>query len=59
MWARHYVYKGWARAFNSNLEEMSRPLEDYTSLREFFTRELKEGVRPLASGPACLVTGNH
>jgi hypothetical protein len=56
LWARHYVYKGWARAFNSNLEEMSRPLEDYTSLREFFTRELKEGVRPLASGPACLLS---
>ncbi|KAH9543275.1 hypothetical protein CY35_13G055700 [Sphagnum magellanicum] len=56
LWARHYVYKGWARAFNSNLEEMSRPLEDYTSLREFFTRELKEGVRPLALGPACLLS---
>lgn len=56
MWLRPYVYKGWARAFNSNLEEASKPIEEYPSLRAFFTRELKEGARPLAIGPTNLIS---
>lgn len=56
MWLRPYVYKGWARAFNSNLEEALKPIEEYPSLRAFFTRELKEGARPLAIGPTNLIS---
>ena len=53
---RPYVYRGWARAFHSNLEEASKPIEDYPSLRAFFTRKLKDGVRPLATGPTTLLS---
>ncbi|XP_059299163.1 phosphatidylserine decarboxylase proenzyme 1, mitochondrial isoform X3 [Lycium ferocissimum] len=56
MWLRAYVYKGWARAFHSNLEEVALPLEEYASLREFFVRRLKEGIRPIDSDPCCLIS---
>ncbi|GMH22773.1 hypothetical protein Nepgr_024616 [Nepenthes gracilis] len=56
VWLRPYVYKAWARAFHSNLEEVALPLEKYASLRDFFVRSLKEGSRPLDSDPLCLVS---
>ncbi|CAN1195486.1 Phosphatidylserine decarboxylase proenzyme 1, mitochondrial [Linum perenne] len=58
IWMRPHVYKAWARAFHSNLEEISLPLEEYSSLREFFVRTLKEGSRPIDADPHSLVTGN-
>ncbi|KAL6501547.1 phosphatidylserine decarboxylase 1 [Orobanche gracilis] len=58
IWLRPFVYKAWARAFHSNLEEAQLPLEEYASLREFFVRMLREGVRPINSDPYCLVTGS-
>lgn len=57
IWLRPYVYRAWARAFHSNLEEAALPLEEYASLRDFFVRTLKEGSRPVDSDPCCLVTG--
>ncbi|KAK2649019.1 hypothetical protein Ddye_016508 [Dipteronia dyeriana] len=56
VWTRPYVYKAWARAFHSNLEEAALPLEEYTSLREFFVRTLKQGSRPIDCDPHCLVS---
>ncbi|KAI3468968.1 hypothetical protein Pfo_025631 [Paulownia fortunei] len=56
VWLRPYVYKAWARAFHSNLEEAQLPLEEYASLREFFVRKLKEDSRPIDSDPYCLVS---
>ncbi|KAK4486370.1 hypothetical protein RD792_009043 [Penstemon davidsonii] len=56
VWVRPYVYKAWARAFHSNLAEVQLPLEEYASLREFFVRKLKEGMRPVDSDPYCLVS---
>ncbi|PIN19339.1 Phosphatidylserine decarboxylase [Handroanthus impetiginosus] len=56
IWLRPYVYKAWARAFHSNLEEAELPLEEYASLREFFVRKLKESLRPIDSDPYCLVS---
>ncbi|KAK4843100.1 hypothetical protein QYF36_004008 [Acer negundo] len=56
VWTRSYVYKAWARAFHSNLEEAALPLEEYTSLREFFVRTLKQGSRPIDHDPHCLVS---
>lgn len=56
MWLRPSVYKGWARAFHSNLEEVALPLEEYASLREFFVRRLKEGTRPIDPDPCCLIS---
>lgn len=55
-WLRPIVYSGWARAFHSNLEEASRPIEEYPSLRAFFTRKLKDGARPLEVGPSNLIS---
>lgn len=56
LWLRSYVYSGWARAFHSNLDEASRPIEEYPSLRAFFTRKLKDGARPLEVGPSNLIS---
>lgn len=56
VWMRPYVYKAWARAFHSNLEEPALPLGEYASLREFFVRTLKQGSRPIDHDPHCLVS---
>lgn len=56
IWMRPYMYKAWARAFHSNLEEVGLPLEEYASLREFFVHTLKEGSRTIDSDPYCLVS---
>ncbi|CAL1401561.1 unnamed protein product [Linum trigynum] len=56
IWMRPHVYRAWARAFHSNLEEMSLPLEEYSSLREFFVRTLKEGSRPIDPDPHSLAS---
>jgi len=56
LWLRSHVYSGWARAFHSNLDEASRPIEEYPSLRAFFTRKLKDGARPLEVGPSNLIS---
>ncbi|CAM6096326.1 unnamed protein product [Calypogeia fissa] len=56
VWMRPYVYKGWARAFHADLDEASLPIEEYASLKDFFTRTLKEGARPLDPSPACLLS---
>ncbi|KAL5718247.1 phosphatidylserine decarboxylase [Ranunculus cassubicifolius] len=56
IWLRPYVYKAWARAFHSNLEEAALPLNQYASLRDFFARSLKEGSRPIDHDPHSLVS---
>ncbi|GFS42262.1 phosphatidylserine decarboxylase 1 [Actinidia rufa] len=56
IWLRPHVYRAWARAFHSNLEEAAKPLEEYASLREFFVRTLKEDCRPIHSDPCCLIS---
>ncbi|XP_074264776.1 phosphatidylserine decarboxylase proenzyme 1, mitochondrial-like [Silene latifolia] len=53
---RPYVYKAWARAFHSNLEEAALPLTEYSSMRDFFARGLKEGSRPIDGDPQCLIS---
>ncbi|GBG32895.1 Phosphatidylserine decarboxylase proenzyme, mitochondrial [Hondaea fermentalgiana] len=52
---KQMVYMGWAKTFNCNLDEMARPLEEYASLREFFLRPLKPGLRPVDETPNSLV----
>lgn len=56
VWLRPFIYKAWARAFHSNLEEAALPLENYASLQDFFTRSLKEGSRPIDPDPNCLAS---
>ncbi|XP_028787664.1 LOW QUALITY PROTEIN: phosphatidylserine decarboxylase proenzyme 1, mitochondrial-like, partial [Neltuma alba] len=53
---RPYVYRAWARAFHSNLNEAALPLDKYASLRDFFVRTLKEGSRPIDPDPQCQVS---
>lgn len=53
---RPFIYKAWARAFHSNLDEAALPLENYASLQEFFIRTLREGSRHIDPDPNCLVS---
>lgn len=53
---RPAIYKAWARAFHSNLQEPALPLEEYPSLQAFFIRSLKQGSRPIDPDPNCLVS---
>ncbi len=44
------IYGRFARAYGANLDEAERPLEEYASLLDFFTRRLKPGLRPQDPG---------
>lgn len=49
------LYSLWTVVFRCDLSEMkTESLLEFRNLDEFFTRELKDGVRPLA--PSCLVS---
>lgn len=43
------IIKLFAQAYHINLEEAEKPIEEYTSLGDFFVRRLKPGVRPLGT----------
>lgn len=50
VWFRPYGFKLYSWVFGCNLDEMLDPdLTHYESLGQFFSRELKPGVRPLAN----------
>lgn len=52
VWFRPFGFKLYAKIFGCNLDEMAEEdLTKYESLGEFFYRELKGGVRPIADGP--------
>lgn len=42
-----FVIRRFARSYGVNLDEAEHPVEHYRSLGEFFTRNLKPGVRPI------------
>lgn len=44
---RPYVYNSYARFFGVNLEEVSDKVDSFNCLGSFFTRKLKDGVRPI------------
>lgn len=46
----------YAKAYGANLEESARPLEDFRSVTDFFTRTLKDGVRPMPADPAAIAS---
>ena len=46
-WARGPIFRGFARRYGANLEEMVGSPADYRSMSAFFRRALVEGARPL------------
>jgi phosphatidylserine decarboxylase len=42
-------YEAWAFVYRANLEEIEKPLNEYPSLQDFFTRQLKDGSRPICT----------
>lgn len=42
------LYGSFARSYGANLAEADRPLDEYASFLDFFTRRLKAGLRPQA-----------
>ncbi|KKO44513.1 phosphatidylserine decarboxylase [Arsukibacterium ikkense] len=54
-WFSHLLIKLFIKSYNINMSEaqFERP-EDYASFNEFFTRPLKDGIRPLASEPGIM-----
>ncbi|KAF0689980.1 Aste57867_18624 [Aphanomyces stellatus] len=51
---REPVYHAWTLAFGCQLDEMKHPLRDYKNLGEFFSRQLKDGVRPVDDDITCI-----
>ncbi|TCD06527.1 phosphatidylserine decarboxylase [Erythrobacteraceae bacterium CFH 75059] len=45
---RHQLIRRFIRAYDVDMEEAERGMEDYRSFNDFFTRALKPGARPLA-----------
>ncbi|CAK4690695.1 hypothetical protein LEN26_006336 [Aphanomyces euteiches] len=48
------VYRTWTYAFDCKLDEMRQPLHEYRNLSEFFSRELKDGIRPVDTDMRCI-----
>jgi phosphatidylserine decarboxylase len=50
-WLKRPLLRWFTRAYRVDLDEALREnLDDYATFNEFFTRELKAGARPIASG---------
>lgn len=47
VWAREPMYMAWTIAFKCNLDEMRYPLKSYRCLGDFFSRPLKDDMRPV------------
>jgi phosphatidylserine decarboxylase len=48
--------RGYASAFRVDLSEAELPPEAYASFNTFFTRRLREGVRPIAGGDGVVIS---
>lgn len=46
----------YARIFQVDLEQAEKPLTEYQTMTEFFTRRLKNGYRPIAAGETTLIS---
>lgn len=51
------LIRWFARKFDIDTDAASRPIESYRSIGEFFTRDLKEGIRPIGNEPVSPVDG--
>lgn len=45
------LMRGWIRAYGVDMSEAAEPLDSYPTFNAFFTRRLREGVRPVAQDP--------
>jgi phosphatidylserine decarboxylase len=52
---RPLALKAFGRAFGVDFDEVKEPLDSFPSLNAFFTRELKDGVRPVDADADALV----
>ena len=52
---RAFVLKSFASRYEIDLAEAEWPIDQYTSLHEFFTRKLRPGARSVASGADAVV----
>jgi phosphatidylserine decarboxylase len=50
------VLWAYARGFRADLTEAARPLSAYRTFDDFFTRELRDGLRPVDADPAAVVS---
>jgi phosphatidylserine decarboxylase len=48
--------RAYARAYGADLAEAALPPEGYSSFNAFFTRRLRDGVRPIATGEGVVVS---
>jgi phosphatidylserine decarboxylase len=48
------VIRGLAKSWGVNAAEAEKPIEEYPTFVEFFTRRLKPGMRPIAPGPVAV-----
>jgi phosphatidylserine decarboxylase len=54
--ASRHLIAGLVERYHIDVSEASRPLHSYTSLNDFFTRELRPGCRPIDPDPSVLVS---
>jgi phosphatidylserine decarboxylase len=56
VWLKRMLIRWFARRFDVDLTDAARGrLDDYASFNDFFTRELKDGARPLGGGEASVL----
>ena len=54
-WLRGPLWRGFASVVGADLSEVRDPLDDFDCLQGFFTRALREGVRPIDDDPEAFV----
>lgn len=50
------VIRRWIAGFGVDMDEAARPVEDYDTLDDFFTRALRPGARPIDPEPGALLS---
>ena len=56
MWFSKQKIRGFISEYDVNILEVSKGIEEYNSLDEFFTRELKPGCRPICEDEGSLLS---
>ncbi|WP_374020064.1 archaetidylserine decarboxylase [Paenibacillus thiaminolyticus] len=54
-WSRRWI-PSFAKTYNIQVDEAEKPMSEYRTLNEFFTRRLKPGMRPLSVGDDILLS---